>query len=63
MRTESLQLLAIAGVPLKVTEPGPCCWVLPNPDPLIETVEPIGPEDGVSPMMTGMTVKVTPLLV
>jgi hypothetical protein len=61
-RLESVQLVTTAGVPLNVTVPGPCCCLNPYPEPLIETVEPTGPEDGESPAMTGVTVKVTPLL-
>jgi hypothetical protein len=55
----SLQYLGTAATELKVIVP----VVAPKPVPSSSTTEPIGPEVGLRPLILGVTVKVTPLLV
>jgi hypothetical protein len=55
-----LQLVGVAGVPLKVTVLVP--WVPPNDVPLMVTAVPTGPDTGDRLVIAGFTVKVTLLL-
>ena len=55
---EADQLEIAAACPAKVTVP----VALPKPPPAMVTEAPAGPLDGVNALMTGITVKATPLL-
>jgi hypothetical protein len=56
----TFQLVGVADLPLNemVLEP----WLAPKPDPLIATVVPAAPDVGERLLITGVTVKATPLL-
>src|SRR5579862_2749395 len=53
----SLQLVAAAGIPLKLTVLLP--WIAPNPFPLTVTAVPTGPAAGENPVMEARTLKLT----